>query len=82
MRNFRKWDVWLNGRMFLKDAYVLTANFPETEKFGLLSQLRRASVSIPANISEGAGRKTEKDFASYLYTVSEFDILCLTFIKP
>ena len=47
--------------------YLLTANFPDTEKYGLTSQLRRASVSIPANIAEGAGRSTDRDFRSFLY---------------
>lgn len=67
MRNFRNWDVWKNGKVLVKDVYLLTVNFPESEKYSLVNQMRRASVSIPANIAEGAGRNTDKDFRSFLY---------------
>ena len=49
-----------------KEVYPLTRRFPYTEQKGLISQLQRAAVSIPANIAEGAGRKTPKDFAHFL----------------
>lgn len=67
MRNFRKWEVWKNGKVLVKEVYLITANFPDSEKFSLSNQMRRASVSIPANIAEGAGRNTDKDFRSFLY---------------
>lgn len=75
--------MWLNGRVLVKDVYVLTTHFPDSEKFGLVSQLRRASVSVPANIAEGAGRKTEKDFASYLYNAlgSAFEVETLLILS-
>lgn len=47
-------------------VYKLTADFPEAEKFGLVSQLRRAAVSIPSNIAEGSARKSTKDFIHFL----------------
>lgn len=67
MRNFRTWKVWRNSKTLVKEVYEITAVFPETEKFGLTNQIRRASVSIPANIAEGAGRRTDKDFRSFLF---------------
>lgn len=50
----------------VKDVYQTIGLFPEEEKFGLISQIRRASVSIPANIAEGAGRNTNNDFGRFL----------------
>jgi len=47
--------------------YKITGEFPENEKFGLTSQLRRASISIPSNLAEGAGRKSTKEFIQFLY---------------
>jgi four helix bundle protein len=67
MRNFRKWDVYSNAKKLSVAVYELTSAFPDSEKFGLISQMRRASVSIVANIAEGAGRNTEKDFKHFLY---------------
>lgn len=49
-----------------KDVFVYTRRFPETEKYGLTSQLTRAAVSIPSNIAEGSGRGTDKDFSRFL----------------
>ena len=50
----------------VSDSYELTKSFPESERFGLTSQIRRSAVSIPSNIAEGAGRKTDKDFLYFL----------------
>ncbi|WP_375582921.1 four helix bundle protein [Cyclobacterium xiamenense] len=66
MRNFRNWDVWQNSRILVKEIYLVTNGFPNEEKFGMISQLRRAAVSIPTNIAEGAGRNTQKDFRHFL----------------
>jgi four helix bundle protein len=67
MRNFRNWDVWKEGILLVKDIYELTKRFPEKEKFGIISQLQKAAVSIPANIAEGAGRHSEKELNQFLY---------------
>jgi four helix bundle protein len=67
MRNFKQFEIWQRARLIVKDIYLLSSELPDTEKFGLKSQLQRASVSIPANISEGAGRRTENDFRHFLY---------------
>jgi four helix bundle protein len=66
MRNFRNWEVYSNAKQLSVAVYQLTSSFPDSEKFGLISQMRRASVSILANIAEGAGRNTEKDFKHFL----------------
>ena len=50
-----------------KEIYSLTKLFPKEERYGLTSQIRRASVSIPSNIAEGCGRKTQKEFLHFLH---------------
>jgi four helix bundle protein len=58
---FEKLDVWQLSRKFVGNLYRLTSTFPDTEKFGLTSQIRRAGVSIISNIAEGNTRKNPKD---------------------
>lgn len=59
--------VWQESMDFVVMIYDVTEQFPSKEAFGLTSQLRRASVSIPSNIAEGAGRKGGKEFTRFLY---------------
>lgn len=59
--SFEKLEVWKESKDFTKAIYGVTFKFPSEEKFGLTSQLRRASVSICSNIAEGSARKTNKD---------------------
>ena len=66
MHRFKELEVWKQSRLFCTDIYRITASFPETEKFGLTNQLRRATVSIPCNIAEGASRSSNKDFSRFL----------------
>ncbi len=66
MHNFKELKIWQKGRAFVKDIYILTRKFPNEELFVLTSQMRRAAISIPSNISEGSGRGTNKDFARFL----------------
>ncbi|MBL4625906.1 MAG: four helix bundle protein [Flavobacteriales bacterium] len=58
--------VWQKGIDIVMETYRLTKSFPEEEKFGLTSQLRRASVSVPSNIAEGWGRGTKAHYANFL----------------
>jgi four helix bundle protein len=59
-------DVWRQAVALALDIYKLTRSFPRGEVYGLTSQARRAAVSVPSNISEGAGRNTKKEFLSFL----------------
>ncbi len=66
MRNFKTLGVWQKGMEILKQTYVVTSTLPSQEKFGLVSQMNRAAVSIPSNVAEGASRSTQKDFRRFL----------------
>lgn len=66
MHNFKELKIWQISRKLVKDIYEITVTFPTSEKYGLISQLRRCVVSIPANIAEGSGRNTDKDFSHFL----------------
>ena len=60
-------DVWKRAMDFVEMVYVLSACFPKEEVYGLTSQVRRAAVSIPSNIAEGASRQSTKEFIQFLY---------------
>ena len=62
MRTHENVDVWKKAVEMVTLIYEITKQFPSDEKFELLSQIRRAAVSIPANIAEGAARQTDKEF--------------------
>lgn len=62
---FEKLIVWQQAVAFVKKVYISVANFPKNEIYGLTSQIKRASVSIPANIAEGTTRKSFKDQARF-----------------
>ncbi len=66
MRNFRQLEVWKQSVEFVTKVYEVTKQFPSNEKYGLVIQMNRCVVSIPANIAEGCSRKTEIDFARFL----------------
>jgi four helix bundle protein len=66
MFRFEKLDVWQKAVDFADRVYVATRDFPAEERFGLTSQLRRASVSISSNIAEGSGRSSNKDFSHFV----------------
>lgn len=63
--SFEKLEVWKESKELCVLIYKLTENFPENEKFGLVSQLRRASISVSSNIAEGSGRNSNKDKAHF-----------------
>ncbi len=67
MKTHKDLDVWKRSIEFVTKIYKTTKSFPSDEKFGLTNQLRRASVSIPSNIAEGATRKGKVEFKYFLY---------------
>jgi four helix bundle protein len=66
MQHFKDLKVWERSHALVLDLYKLTAKFPSEERFGLVSQLRRAAASVPTNIAEGAKRRGQQDFARFL----------------
>ncbi len=66
MRDFRKLKVWGKSHELTLAIYKATSSFPDQEKFGLTSQMRRAAASIAANIAEGCGRSGEPELARFL----------------
>jgi four helix bundle protein len=66
MRDFRKYDVWVDGIDFVTEIYTTTMTFPSDERFSLMSQMRRSAVSIPSNIAEGSSRKSNTEFARFI----------------
>ncbi|MGB2869639.1 MAG: four helix bundle protein [Bacteroidota bacterium] len=66
MQDYRKIKTWQKAHRLALDVYLVTRNFPKAELYGITSQVRRASVSIPAIIAEGSGRRTRADFARFL----------------
>lgn len=66
MKNFRQLQVWSKSHEIVIEVYKITESFPKDEIFGLTSQLKRASVSIPTNIAEGCGRGSDADFKRFI----------------
>lgn len=66
MIDFKTLNYWKRAYKFSLDIYRETTSFPREEKYGLTSQIRRAVISIPINISEGSGRNSKKEFANFL----------------
>ena len=64
--NFRNLKVWQRAIELVESIYKATSTFPKEELFGLISQIKRSSVSIPSNIAEGSAKSSEKDFNRFL----------------
>ncbi|HEY3166232.1 MAG TPA: four helix bundle protein [Candidatus Binatia bacterium] len=73
----KKLDAWKLSMDLVIDIYQITEKFPKGERYSLIDQIRRAAISIPSNIAEGAARQTKKEFANYLHmaqgSLSELD---------
>ncbi len=67
LKNYKELNVWQKSYELCLKIYRITAKFPNEEKYGLTSQIRRSAVSIPSNIAEGYGRKTTVDYIRMLY---------------
>ena len=84
-RNHRKLRAWQQAVELVTVIYRLTADFPDTERYGLTSQMRRAAVSVPANIAEGAARSGTKELIYFLSvatgSLSELDTLVELAVK-
>jgi len=66
MKNFKNLSVWQKSMNLVVNTYKLSSSLPNEEKFGLISQMNRAAVSIPSNIAEGSSRRSDKDYARFL----------------
>lgn len=81
MGNYHSLLVWKRAYSFAKLVYRLTRLFPKEETYGMTSQLRRATLSVVANIAEGKGRKTNKDFLRFLYNANGSLLECECFLE-
>ena len=81
LKPHKKLNSWVKSFEMVKVLYAVTSSFPVEERYGLVSQIRRASVSIPVNIAEGAARKGKKEFIHFLHislgSLTELDTLIL-----
>ena len=72
-------DLYENSIDLIEEIYQITKKFPDSEKFGIINQMRRAAVSVSANLSEGGGRNYSKDFLRFLYismgSLKELEVL-------
>jgi len=66
MHRFKELDIWKLSRQCCSEVYAITSKFPDSEKFGITNQLRRALVSVPSNIAEGASIRSNRDFGRFL----------------
>lgn len=66
MRKLEDLKIWNKAMDIAEKTYLLSANFPKEEKYGLTSQIRRSAISVPSNIAEGAGRNTKGEFKNFL----------------
>jgi four helix bundle protein len=91
MRNYKNLKIWIQGIELVKQVYILAEQLPNSEKYGLKSQITRAVVSIPSNIAEGCSRNSEIEFKRFLEIAigSLFEVETqliiakeLNFIKP
>jgi four helix bundle protein len=65
--DYKELDVWKESKELVKLIYLFTSSFPNSEQFGLTTQVRRAAISVPSNIAEGVGRNHSKDTLQFLY---------------
>jgi four helix bundle protein len=68
IKSFQDLNIWKEAHFLTLEVYKITKKFPADENYGLISQLRRASASIAANIAEGMGRNTTKELLNFTYT--------------
>ncbi|MCL8007728.1 four helix bundle protein [Gelidibacter japonicus] len=83
MHRFEELKIWQKAMDITENCYRATENFPEEEKYGLTSQLRKSAISIPSNIAEGAGRNTNGEFMQFLGIAngSSFELLTQLYLS-
>lgn len=83
MHRFEELTIWQKAMDITENCYRATENFPEEEKYGLTSQLRKSAISIPSNIAEGAGRNTNGEFMQFLGIAngSSFELLTQLYLS-
>ena len=82
MKNFKNLAVWQKSMNLVVKTYQLSKSLPNEDKFGLISQMNRASIAIPSNIAEGSSRRSDKDYARFLEIAlgSSFELETLVLI--
>ena len=83
MKDFKQLNIFQKTRIFNKEVYIKTKDFPTEKRFGITSQIRRASVSIATNIAEGCGRNSDKEYSRFLNIsyASACEVECLLLIS-
>lgn len=66
MRNFKELKIWQKGFQIAGNSFKLTSTFPKEEKYGIISQITKAAISIPSNIAEGSSRSSEKEYNRFI----------------
>jgi four helix bundle protein len=67
MQDFHKLKIWEKSHSVVLEIYAVTKRFPKEEIYGLTSQLRRSAASVPTNIAEGCGRRTQRELSQFLH---------------
>jgi len=67
MKSYKELEAWKKSMKLVRDVYAIVKDFPKEELYGLTSQIKRAAISIPANIAEGVGRNYKKDTTQFLH---------------
>jgi four helix bundle protein len=83
MHKFEQLKIWQKAMDIVEKCYLASEDFPREEKYGLTSQLRRSAISVPSNISEGAGRNTNGEFKQFLGIAngSSFELLTQLYLS-
>ncbi|RJP47575.1 MAG: four helix bundle protein [Armatimonadetes bacterium] len=65
LKSYKELIVWQKAIQLVKEIFILTGNFPASELYGLVSQMRRSAISVPSNIAEGYGRRSSKEYIHF-----------------
>lgn len=79
IRSYKDLDIWKRGVELVKNIYQVTKDFPKSETYALVDQIRRAAISIPSNIAEGHARQHSREFKSYGSRIRTILVYCFRF---